>query len=261
MLVVPGTDFAKNGEGRIVDHDAPGGIVGAFVIRAGIEGTDDPSAVQSVVFHGKIPHCAVYVVRRVHVVRRELWLELLCKGFVLLGGFSFDVSPEMRFAFIVAQADALRIVPGQGNVKARGGQLDHLGPQHGFVRVGLAQQVVGVDERAPLVLAQAVDLDAGEVRVPALPRRQDSPVPVDQPPLGVNPRRHDPPELIKAVHQLFELLFRVQLGVMLVGDQLVDLFPDQPYRRFSHVKTSMRFMSARFVRVSRPRPAPRAKSL
>ena len=83
-------------------------------------------------------------------------------------------------------------------------------------------------EGAPLGLAEALDLDAGELRVAPLPGREDPPVSVDQPALGVDPGRHDPPELVEAVDQAVDLLLRMQFCVSLVGDQLVDLSPDQP---------------------------------
>ena len=285
VLVVPGADFAENRKGRIVDHDAPCGIVGAFVIRAGIEGTDDLSAVQAVVLHGEVPHGAVDVVRRVHVVRCEIRLELVDEGLVLFSALGLHVAPEGRV--VLPEHQPLRVVAGQRDVEARGGQFDHLGPQHGLVGAALAQEVVGVYKRAPLVVAEAFDLDAREVRVAPLPRRQDAPVSVDQPSLAVDARRYDPPELVEAVNQLVELLLRVQLCVMLVWDQLVNLLPDKPDRRFAHVVLRLSFSrpisaaasvfghavtsavdltlrhattSAVKVRVSRPRPAPRAKS-
>ena len=134
-----------------------------------------------------------------------------------------------------AQLEPGRVEARQPDIKAGGGQRLHLPAQHGLVGRGLCEQVVGVHERAPLDLGEPLDLDAGELRVPALPRRQDPAVAVDQISGGVDPGRNDPPKLVKAVDQAVDLLLRMQLGVAGVGDQLVDLSPDEPDGRFSHV--------------------------
>ena len=85
-----------------------------------------------------------------------------------------------------------------------------------------------MNEGAALGLAQAVDLDARKLGVAALPGGEDPPVPVDQVAVGVDPGRDDAPELLEAADQLVELLLRVELCVVLVGDQLVDFPPDEP---------------------------------
>ena len=132
------------------------------------------------------------------------------------------------------QDDVRVSIAGQPDIKAGGRQGFHLAAEDLLVRRRLGQQVVGVDKGAPLQLAQAVDLDAGELGVSPLPRGQDPPVAVDQVALGVDAGRHDPPELVKGMDQAVDLRLRVLLRVALVGNQLVDFSPDEPDRRFCH---------------------------
>lgn len=125
-------------------------------------------------------------------------------------------------------------VASQPDVKAGSGQGFHLASQDLLVGRGLGQDVVRVHKGPALRLAQAVDLDAGKLRVPALPGRQDPSVAIDQVSGGVDACRHDPPELIKAAYKFVELRLRVLLRVPRVGDQLIDLPPYQADRRFCH---------------------------
>lgn len=159
----------------------------------------------------ELPELAAFRAR----LLRELFVE------VVLGDF-------WRGFVLRSKIEPRGVVAGQTDIEAGVSQRLHLPAQDGLIRRGLRQQVVGVDEGAPLGLAQALDLDARELRVAPLPRRQDPPVPVDQTPLGVDPGRHDPAELVEAVDQAVDLLLRMQLRVALVGDQLVDLAPDEP---------------------------------
>ena len=177
---------------------------------------------------GPVAHGAVDVVRRVYVVGRQLLLELLDKGFVLFRALLFDFAPKRKaLRRVAAELQPSRIEAGDRDVKTGGGQRPHFPAQNALVCRRLCEQVVGMDERAPLQLAEAVDLDTRELRVAALTCRQDPPVSVDQVALGVNAGRHDPAELIEAVDQTVDLLLRVQLRVALVRDQLVDLSPDE----------------------------------
>ena len=126
-------------------------------------------------------------------------------------------------------------VAGQPDIEAGSGQGFHLASQELLVGRGLGQDVVRMDKGPALRLAQPIDFDAGKLLVPALPGRQDPPVAIDQVPGGVDASRHDPPELIKAAYKFVELRLRVLLRVSRVGDQLVDLPPDQADRRFCHI--------------------------
>ena len=232
VFLIPAADFREDGKGRVVDYDAAGRIVGALVIRAGIKGPHDRRALQIVVLKRPVAHGAVNIVRRIYVVGRQLLLEFFDEGFVFLRALLLDLSPkgEILGALLLAQPEPVRVVARDPHVESGGGQRLHFPVQDRLVRGGLSQQVIGVDKRAPLQLAQALDLDARKLRVPALPGRQDPPVAVDQVPLGVDPGRHDPAELVEAVDQAVDLLLRVQLRVPGIGDQLVDLPPYQADR-------------------------------
>lgn len=158
--------------------------------------------------------------------------QLAALGLRILGDDQLGVVlPDLRRR---VQDDVRVSVTGQPDIKAGSGQGLHLAAEDLLVRGRLGQQVVRVDKGTPLQLAQPVDLDAGELRVPALPRSQDPPVAIDQVSGGVDACRHDPPELIKGIDQAVDLRLRVLLRVALVGDQLVDLSPDEPDRRFCH---------------------------
>ena len=158
--------------------------------------------------------------------------QLAALGLRVIGDDQLGVVlPDLRRR---VQDDVRVSVTGQPDIKAGSGQGLHLAAKDLLVRGRLGQQVVRVDKGAPLKLAQPVDFDAGELGVSPLPRSQDPPVAVDQIALGVNAGRHDPPELVKGIDQAVDLRLRVLLRVALVGDQLVDLSPDEPDRRFCH---------------------------
>ena len=199
----------------------------------------------------------VDVLRRVDVVGRQLMLELFQEGVVLLRVFALDLAPERRVVGgLAAERQPGRIEAGQRDIEAGGLQRDHFAAQDLLICLALSQKVISMHEGAALVLAQMVDDHAGKVRVAAFTSRHDPPVSKNQMPLGVDAGRHDPPELVEAAHQFPDLLRRVQLRVVLVGDQLVDLAILEPDLVLGH---DVLHASALCLRVSRPRPAYCAK--
>lgn len=95
-------------------------------------------------------------------LRARIFRELLVE--VVLG----DLRRRLIF---LAQLQPGRVVAGQADIKTGVCQRLHLAAQDRLVGRRLRQDVVGVHEGAPLQLAQALDLDAGELRVAPLPRR------------------------------------------------------------------------------------------
>ena len=201
----------------------------------------------------------VDVLRRVDVVGRQFMLELFQKGGVLLRVFALDLAPEGRFVrTLAAELQPGRVEAGQRDIKAGGLQRDHFAAQDLLICLALSQKVISMHEGAALVLAQMVDDHAGKVRVAALARCEDPAVAEDQVAVRVDAGGHDPPELVKAAHQFPDLLRRMQLRVVLVGDQLVDLAILEPDLLLGH---DVLHASALCLRVSRPRPAYCAKNL
>lgn len=162
-----------------------------------------------------------------------------------------------------------RVKAGNTHIKSCSPKGLHLAAQQILVGAGLCEQIVGMDKRAALEITEAVDLDARELRVAALPGCQDAPVAIDQVPVLVDPGWYDPAELVEAPHQLVDLLLRMLLCVPRVGNQLVDLPPYQANHRLCHKGTVLScfpFCRVRLrdhvrdhMRGSRPRPAPGAK--
>ena len=62
-------------------------------------------------------------------------------------------------------------VAGQPDIKTGGSQRFHLPAEDRCVGRRLREQVVGMDKRPALGLAEPVDLNAGEIGVAALPGR------------------------------------------------------------------------------------------
>ena len=91
-------DLRQNGERRVVEHEAPLGVVVALVVAAGPEGTHHLHSVER---HEVGRHPSLYGLvdglRRVAVVGGLLRLELLHEALVVLeGGFSRDGLPTDR---------------------------------------------------------------------------------------------------------------------------------------------------------------------
>ena len=92
-LEVEAHDLREDGERRIVDHDAVGGVLRVRVVAAGEERAHRLRAVDAVTVHAPRQYCLVHVRRRVRVVARVARLELVDELVVLLHGRDSSTSP------------------------------------------------------------------------------------------------------------------------------------------------------------------------
>ena len=223
VLLVPGADLGKDRERRVVDHDAARGIVRRLVVAAGVEGTHDRRALQLVVLHRPAAHGLIDVVRGIDVVGRELRLELVHELLILLRALSLHVAPEGRLRLLGLQMDAFRLKAGEGNIKARSLQGQLLSLDQALVPAAhLAELVVGQDVGPALLLGQVVRDHARRHCLAVGLGGQQAAVAGDHVPGLVDHDRRDEAELLQGAPQRLDLLRRVRLRVVGVGDQLGD---------------------------------------
>ena len=83
MILIPCEDLRQDRKRRVVDDDAPVGIILSLIIAARIKRTDDLAILPPVFLNGPVFHRVINSGRGVTVVGCELWLEFVLKLVVL----------------------------------------------------------------------------------------------------------------------------------------------------------------------------------
>ena len=256
MLVVPAADIRQDGKRRVVDNHAAVRVALFLIVSAGEEGTDNIDGFQFVVLQAPGLYGFVDVHGCVAVVARALWLKLVQKLLVLFRVFSLFLPEVVRLN--AGQLNAGSVEADQGDIKA--GSLESLrfGPEGVLVVAGLAEQVVRVDEGAPLLLGQVFDRDGRHLRPAFRLGCQQPAVSVDHAVLAVDADRDNHAKLAEGSAERFNLLRWMKFGVAFVWMQLGDL-PGLHPCDCSHVASvRVRDLCPRFVSAAR---APRAQEL
>lgn len=118
------------------------------------------------------------------------------------------------------QFDPGSIEAHQGDIKAGGLQGLGLAAENILVVAGLAEQVVRMDKRPALVLAQIFNCHGRHFDPAFRLGGQQPPVSVDHAVLAVDADRDDHAKLAEGSPELFDLLRRVKLRVVFVGMEL-----------------------------------------
>ena len=83
MILIPCENLRQDRKRRVVDDDAPVGIILSLIIAARIKRTDDLAILPPVFLNGPVFHRVINSGRGVTVVGCELWLEFVLKLVVL----------------------------------------------------------------------------------------------------------------------------------------------------------------------------------
>ena len=236
VLHVKLADLGENRKRRVVDYHAAFWVVLMLIIAAGEEGPQDLSVAKSVVLYRPIPDCRVDVLRGIAVIRSQFSLELIGKRFVFLGAFALFVAPEVltfRLRSFSGSSpgvgvyldgfQALRVKTGDPGVKVQSLQTLQLDFQQ--LRVPccrLAQPVVCQDVCLALGLRQIGHQHTGHLAHALRPGGLHPAVARDNVVVSVDQHRRYKAELPQAGPDLVDLLNAVLLGVVRVGDKIVN---------------------------------------
>ena len=222
VRAVPPDDLGLDGEGRVVDHDAPLGVVEALIVAAWVERAHERGAVDPVGGGGPVGDGVVDLGRRVAVVGCPLVLELLEELVVLV----VPVLP--RPAAVVGDVEE----PGRDGLEAEVaplelGEVGHVGGEDGLVEPAAHGRLV-VDDAvgAARGVVQVVQADDGDLGAAEALEREDAPVPLDdlERAVGVGPDadRVALAEALDGGGDGGDLGVGVELGVAGVGHEGVD---------------------------------------
>ena len=241
-------DLGENGKRRVVDHNTAIRVVRVLIVAAGEEGPQDLSVAQAVVLHRPIPDCRVDVLRGIAVIRGQFLLELIGKRLVFLGAFALLVAPEVLtfrlrclsgsrpgVSIYLDCFQALRVKAGDPGVEVQSFQTLQLDFQQ--LRVPccrLAQPVVRQDVCLALGLRQVGHQNAWHLAHAFRPGGLHPAVACDDVVVKVDEHRRYEAELPQAGPDLVDLLNAVLLGVIRVGDEIVNGDHGQLLRRDPH---------------------------
>ena len=241
-------DLGENGKRRVVDHNTAIRVVRVLIVAAGEEGPQDLSVAQAVVLHRPIPDCRVDVLRGIAVIRGQFLLELIGKRLVFLGAFALLVAPEVLtfrlrclsgsrpgVSIYLDCFQALRVKAGDPGVEVQSFQTLQLDFQQ--LRVPccrLAQPVVRQDVCLALGLRQVGHQNAWHLAHAFRPGGLHPAVACDDVVVKVDEHGSYKAELPQAGPDLVDLLNAVLLGVIRVGDEIVNGDHGQLLRRDPH---------------------------
>ena len=236
MLHVKPANLGEDRKRRIIDHHAAIRVVRVLIVTTGEEGPQDLSVAQPVVLHRPIPDCRVDVLRGIAVIRGQLSLELIGKRLVFLGAFALLVAPEVltfRLRSFSGSSPgvgihldgfhALRVKTGDPGVKVQSLQTLQLDFQQ--LRVPccrLAQPVVRQNVRLALSLCQVGYQHTGHLAHALRSGGFYPAVACDDVVVKIDEHRRYKAELPQAGPDLVDLLHAVLLGVVCVGDEIVN---------------------------------------
>ena len=236
MLHVKPADLGEDRKRRVIDHHAAIRVVRVLIVATREERPQDLSVAQPVVLHRPIPDCRVDVFRGIAVIRGQFSLELIGKRLVFLGAFALLVAPEVLTFRLRSFSgsrpgvgvhldgfQALRVKTGDPGVKVQSLQPLQLDFQQ--LRVPccrLAQPVVRQNIGLALGLRQVGHQHAGHLAHALRPGGFHPAVACDDVVVKIDEHRRYKAELPQAGPDLVDLLSAVLLGVVRVGDKIVN---------------------------------------